>query len=435
MNDYQADNSTSKPADTTLPPAALKPTLPDKTEPSTARALKMLKIEFRYNSRSYCAELFQFSSNGTIPDAPVQQWFKLTDRIEAKLRDLLTQRFNYPTRGGLQPLTYGEARWKQVVNAHLCGRERDPFKDWLSDLPPWDESLRLNTYLDDIFSAGESPLVKWVGQFLFLGPIHRAHEPGAKLDEMPVLVGSQNIGKSALLRSMFPPEHSVWFNDGLHLAADPKVRAEALQGRVIVEVAEMAGSNRADLESLKAFVSRQDDGAVRLSFRRNPEPTPRRVIIVGTADRYDSLPNDPSGNRRFVPITLNAATQAVEDFMAEHRDQLWAEAICRHAAGVNPRMPRTLMPDAAVAAEAHRNRDTMLEDAIDAALEPDWEGTLEAAAQKCGLLSPNQTGAQLSMRDSKRLGAALRGSGREMHQVKVGGIKRRIWKPAVPRTP
>ena len=255
------------------------------------------------------------------------------------------------------------------------------------------------------------------------------------LAEMPVLVGAQDIGKSALLRSLFLPEHSTWFNDGLHLAADPKVRAEALQGRVIVEVSEMAGSTRADLESLKDFVSKQDDGGIRLAFRRNPEPTPRRCIIVGTTNRLDSLPNDPSGNRRFIPITLKPATQAVEDYLDEHRDQLWAEAIWSVTrAEVNPKLPRDLKPDAAVAAETHRNRDAMLEDALDAALPPDWEGTLEQAAQKCGLLGEREAGARLPGRDVRRLSAALRGSGRESIQVKTGGVKRRIWKQKVPGT-
>ena len=134
---------------------------------------------------------------------------------------------------------------------------------------------------------------------------------------------TQGIGKSALLLNIFPPEHAGWMNDGLHLAADPKVRAEALLGRVVVEAGEMAGSTRADLESLKAFVSRQDDGGVRLAFRRNPEPAPRRCIIVGTSNRLDVLPNDPTGNRRFVPVVLNPPTQAVEGYLTLHRDQLW----------------------------------------------------------------------------------------------------------------
>ena len=69
---------------------------------------------------------------------------------------------------------------------------------------------------------------------------------------MPVLIGEQGIGKSALLRELLPPQYPEWFSDGLHLADYPKVRAEALLGRVIVEVSEMAGSTRAELQSLKS---------------------------------------------------------------------------------------------------------------------------------------------------------------------------------------
>ena len=352
--------------------------------------------------------------------------------MEARLRDLIAQRFTYQTvRDGPQPMNYAKERWGMVLNAHLCTRERDPFKDWLSDLAPWDKSPRLDQYLNDLFCAGDGPLVKWVAQFLFLGPIHRAHEPGAQLAEMPVLIGKQGIGKSALLLNMFPIEHRAWVSDGLHLAADAKVRAEALQGRVIVEASEMTGASRADLDSLKTFLSQPDDGGIRLAYRRNPEPRPRTCIIVGSTNRFDALPNDPSGLRRFVPITLNAATQAVEGYMDEHRDQLWAEAICRHTAGINPKLPRNLMPGAAVAAERHRNHDVGIEDALDATLPPDWTGTLEQAAHKIGLLGENEAGAKLSMRDQKRLGDALTVRGYVKAQVMTGGVRRRVWSQSV----
>ena len=274
-----------------------------------------LGSNLRFNLRSQRAEVIQ-SSDQAILYKPVRKWLTLTDRMSDRLRDLLARRFTYQTSRGPMPLFYGRERWGMVINAHLCSRERDPFLDWLNDRPAWDEYPRLDTYLDELFSAGDSPLVRWAGQFLFLGPVHRAYSPGAKLDEMPVLVGAQGIGKSALLLNLFPPEHAGWMNDGLHLAADPKVRAEALLGRVVVEAGEMAGSTRADLESLKAFVSRQDDGGIRLAFRRDPEPAPRRCIIVGTSNRLDVLPNDPTGNRRFVPITLQPPTQAVEPYLA-----------------------------------------------------------------------------------------------------------------------
>ena len=402
---------------------SLKPNLPDLYEPSAARALKALAVELRFNLRSQRAELFQWSEH-TIPHAPVLKWLTLTDRAEGRLRDLLARRFTHQTSRGPQPMRYAKERWTMTLDAHLCSREIDPFVEWLNHRPDWDEHERLDTYLDDLFDAGTSPLVKWVGQFLFLGAVHRAYTPGAKLDEMPVLVGAQGIGKSSFLLNMFPPEHSVWFNDGLHLASDPKIRAEAIQGRVLVEVSEMAGSTKADLESLKAFVSRQDDGSVRLAFRRNPEPTPRRCIIVGSTNRLDALPNDPTGNRRFVPITLNPATQAVEDYLDEHRDQLWSEALTRHAAGVNPKLPRDLMPQAAVAAETHRSQDVMIEDALDI-LPPDFKGTLAEIAQK---ISITEMGVRLSMRDQKRLSAALTVRGYVRKQVKKDGVNRRIWK-------
>ena len=46
---------------------------------------------------------------------------------------------------------------------------------------------------------------------------------------------------------------------------------------VISEAAEMTGASRADVEAMKAFLSRTDDGAVRRAYRRNPEPSPRRL--------------------------------------------------------------------------------------------------------------------------------------------------------------
>ena len=101
------------------------------------------------------------------------------------------------------------------------------------------------------------------------------------MDEMPV-TGPQGCGKSTAPLCVAAGHPMV--PDGLHLAADPKTRTETLQSRVIVEVAEMAGSTRAELESLKAFLSRTDDGAVRLAYRRNPETALRRCIIVGTSN-------------------------------------------------------------------------------------------------------------------------------------------------------
>lgn len=110
------------------------------------------------------------------------------------------------------------------------------------------------------------------------------------------------------------------FNDGLHLAADPRIRAEALQGRAIVEASEMAGSTRAEMESLKAFLSRTDDGGQRMAYRRNPEAMPRRCIIVGTSN------NPEHAITAWLPDHLKTAqTDAAEQ--ARRKDEVMENAI------------------------------------------------------------------------------------------------------------
>ena len=187
-------------------------------------------------------------------------------------------------------------------------------------MPKWDGMERLAYLMEDTFTVKDTPgtedgqedenwtLAQWGSVYILLGTIQRSYEPGVKLDEMLVIIGPPGIGKSTLLRHLLPPHLQALFSDGLDLAADAKERVEALQGRAIVEIGEMAGARRADLESLKTFLSRTDDGNVRLAYRHNPEPMPRMANLVGTADRSDPLPDDDNV-RRFVPVTWRMATQ------------------------------------------------------------------------------------------------------------------------------
>ena len=65
-------------------------------------------------------------------------------------------------------------------------------------------------------------LPPWCSRYLPLGAAWRTYRPGAKFDEMPVLIGPQGAGKSTALRRLLPPEHPEWFSDGLRLSADDK---------------------------------------------------------------------------------------------------------------------------------------------------------------------------------------------------------------------
>ena len=381
-------------------------------------ALDALGVEVRFNIRSQRCELRESGGH----------WQAANDRTEAALQERIAVAFT--TGQKRVPLCFGFETWRRSLNALLADAEVDPFREWLEALPRWDRVARLSHWLPDVFEIEPGRLPEWASLLVFLGAIWRTYQPGCKLDEMPVFVGPQGIGKSTGLSSALPPEHPEWFADGLHLAASPKERAEALQGRVIVEASEMVGSNRAELESLKAFLSRTDDGSIRLSYRRNPETMLRRCVIVGTANDGGCLPNDPGGNRRFVAIDVKAGeggAAGVRGYMAHNRIQLWAEAVLLYRQGVEARLPDDLKANQAEANERHRGRDDILEDAVERWLPTAPEQfSLADAAVGCGLIDSNRA-TSLPMRDQRRLGAALSAAECVKRRVWSGGGREMVW--------
>ena len=205
-----------------------------------------------------------------------------------------------------------------------------------------------------------------------MGVVTRTFHPGEKHDEMVVLVGPQGIGKSTAWAWLLPgePERSRWFSDGLSFHDDQKAKAEALQGMVLVEASEMTGSTKAEVETIKKFLSRTNDN-IRLTYRRDPSPLLRRCMIVGTTNDPRCLPNDPSGNRRFVPVPCTAGDPAkTRPYLEEHRDQLWAEALhrCREK-HETAYLPDHLKGAQAELTEQFRAVDEVAEDVIGAWLD------------------------------------------------------------------
>ena len=269
-------------------------TFPRKDADALEAALAALGVTCRHNLRAMQAEL----RNGA------GTWTKTTDRSSADLRRTIAAKFSYRLAGKdeIAPLKYGKDSWEEHLNALLYHRETDPFKDWLESLPGWDGQERLAKLLPDCLGAVAGTLTTWAGTYLTLGAVQRTYNPGGLLREIPILIGPQRAGKSQLLSNLLPPENPDWFSDSVCVSDPTQKRVEGMLGRVVVELSELTGFRRAELESLKAFISRRDDGATRLAYRRDPETALRRCILVGTSNDVECLPNDPSGNTRFVPV-------------------------------------------------------------------------------------------------------------------------------------
>ena len=94
-------------------------------------------------------------------------------------------------------------------------------------------------------------------------------------------------------------------------------------------------------------------------------------MIVGTTNDPRCLPNDSSGNRRFLPVPCLAGDPAkTRAYLDEHREQMWAEAV--HRARTNHEtayLPDSLKGAQSELTEQYRAVDEVAEEVIGAWLD------------------------------------------------------------------
>ena len=402
-------------------------------------ALGQIGAIVRWNTRLVAAEVRH--ADGT--------WHRIDDLVEASLRQAIGAVFSFARRSHKSdqvkavPAVFTNASWRVVLNAVLFSAQVDPFQHWLDTLEPWNGTPRLDGWLhkvgfvfDDSEGEDVHALVEWSARSMLMVACRRALHPGEKHDTIPVLIGPQGRGKSTALAWLIPEQYrSQWFNDSLRLSADENRRVEALQGAVFVEVAEMTGATTAEIESLKAFLSRTVD-YVRLAYRTNPEGIPRRCSMAGTANGMAVLPNDPSGNRRFVALKITEGSpHHVRNWLDANREQLWAEAWARAKAGEECYFPAELESAQSGVNEQHRSGDLILEDAVH-----EWLGKqaqkrvdgeeffrIAACAKEIGMVKERDNVESLSQRDVQRLARVLSRYGCESRRIAIDGKKQRVW--------
>ena len=399
-------------------------------------ALSQMDVIIRYDIRAQAAQIR--SQRGS--------WLDINDHIEARLLETIAKLFSFMRRSSKNsnpravPADWSYVKWRQVFDAHLADHEVDGFVEWLKKLKPWDGVDRIDRWLTDcgfkfVDDFDNDELISWASRSILMVACLRAINPGLKHDTIPVLIGPQGVGKSTALAWLLPEEHRTqWFSDGLRLSADEKRRVEALQGTVIVEVAEMTGATTADIESLKAFLSRTTDH-VRLAFRRNPAHYPRLCSIAGTANGSVVLPNDPSGNRRFVALRLtDGSADTIRQYLDENREQLWAEAWDRAQNGEGAYFSDALRGLQEKANETVRAGDNILEDSVRSWLKTrmDKPGrepyfTLAQCAQGCGVPRQGESPQSTPTKQVRRLTRVLERFGCESGRTRINGTQTRVW--------
>ncbi|HFH4298105.1 TPA: VapE domain-containing protein [Pseudomonas aeruginosa] len=333
---------------------------------NTRTALMLMGIKCRYD---------KFRDRHLIEGHELQELTgDFSDHAERILRVAIAKQFDFDP--GAENITHA------VLS--LCTENRfDSLIDHLNGLPPWDGTPRLDTWLIDYCGAPDDVYVREAGAAWLTAAIVRAFEPGAKFDNMLVLCGTQELGKSALLRVLATGNPDLTaserFSDASFLhARDAREVMEVTAGVWILECAELDGISKKDTNSLKVLIARQSDRG-RLAYARNVQDVQRRFVLAGSTNE-DSFLQDRTGNRRFWPIDVVRA-----DFVgiARVRDQLMAEALARLRAGTARLL---LTPEASKLAKKAQERRVVVDDGYLETLEglrdgiiygegPGWKGT------------------------------------------------------------
>lgn len=269
--------------------------------------------------------------------------------------------------------TFSARNYDIAVAKVTDDRSYHPIREFIDSLPEWDKVPRVDTLLIDYLGASDNPYVRSITRKTLCAAIARVMNPGCKFDSMLVLNGPQGVGKSTLIAKL----GGEWFSDSLSLSdTKDKTAAEKLQGYWILEIGELAGLKKAEVETLRSFLSRQND-IYRASFGRRATPHLRQCVFFGTTNAEKGYLRDTTGNRRFWPIKTpgNGSKQSWQ-LTQEEVLQIWAETLVYTKAGeklyLDARLEKLAKDEQREAMESDE-REGLVRDYLDTLLPEDWD--------------------------------------------------------------
>jgi hypothetical protein len=240
-----------------------------------------------------------------------------------------------PLDGGNRPVRDTDVtaaqNWLQAIGMRSLGKDATyqalelsarlhafhPVRDWLESLE-WDGERRIVGWLQAYLGVEHNEYARQIGAMFLVSMIARIYAPGCKADYMLVLEGPQGAMKSTACRIL----GGRWFSDSLPDIRSGKDVSQHLNGKWLIEVAEMSSLDKAETALLKSFLTR-DVERYRPSYGRMEVIQPRQCIFIGTTNKTVYL-RDESGGRRFWPVQVGVIDL---EGLVRDRSQLLAEAV------------------------------------------------------------------------------------------------------------
>lgn len=194
-----------------------------------------------------------------------------------------------------------------------------PVRDYLNGLK-WDGVNRMTRLFVDYFGAPDDPYHREAAFMWLLGAVTRIFEPGHKFDFVPILKGLQGKRKSTFFRIMARD----WFAELEGDFNNTQAMVEKMQGAWIMEIPELSAFSKAEVTTIKGFISRQKD-KVRMAYARRAIEFARQVVFGGSTNEAEYL-RDSTGGRRFWPVECYV-TEIDTDRLEREIDMIWAEVV------------------------------------------------------------------------------------------------------------
>jgi putative DNA primase/helicase len=229
------------------------------------------------------------------------------------------------------------AAFEDVYIADAGKNRFHPIKNYFSSLV-WDGKnhiLNLSKYIEDNHEPIPGPhetarsvahvwLLRWL-----IGAVAKVMQKGAQ-NPMLVWFGDQDLGKSTFALWLCSPLPAM--HEESSIDPDNKEDVRKLSSKFIWEVGELgATTRRADVEALKAFITRMDV-TYRVPYAKHAVTVPACASFIGTVNpTVEGFLNDESGSRRFLVMEINKIDWAYSTDIDVN--QLWAQAYHLYLAG------------------------------------------------------------------------------------------------------
>lgn len=197
----------------------------------------------------------------------------------------------------------------------------NPLQSWI-EKTKWDGQRRMERLFIDAFAAEDTQFTRNAGKLLMMGLVGRVYDQGCKYDNMTVLYGLQGVRKSTLCQMLTLPDY--YCESIKQYTTENKDVTMKLQGAHVVELAELAGLSKTEIETMKAFIT-ETKYNYRKPYGREVETVRAHHVFIGTTNNNGFL-KDVTGDRRFTVIRCNKKLD-LNTITKEYIEQLYAEAL------------------------------------------------------------------------------------------------------------